>query len=140
MRNETMRERNYQDKDYTERDYQDRRRARIAAKKRRAQQKRMKAFFSVMAMLFVVLLGTSMFSLKTRANSLEGANDYKYYANYCIEPGDSIWSIAADHIDYVHYDSIHQYAKEIQTINKINTDHITNGTYIMLPYYDDELK
>ena len=109
MRNETMRERNYQDKDYTERDYQDRRRARIAAKKRRAQQKRMKAFFSVMAMLFVVVLGTSMFSLKTRANSLEGANDYKYYANYCIEPGDSIWSIAADHIDYVHYDSIHQY-------------------------------
>lgn len=140
MRNETMRERNYCSSDYTKRSCRDKKTAKITAKKRRAQQMRIKAFFSVMAILFVLVLGTSMFSLKTRANSLEGANDYKYYTNYCVEPGESIWSIAADHIDYAHYDSIHQYAKEIQKINKITTDHITNGTYIMLPYYDDELK
>ena len=93
-----------------------------------------------MTALFVIVFTGSVFSMNAKANSSKGADDYKYYANYCIVPGDTLWNIAEANIDYDHYNSVKEYAKEIQQINKINGEHITNGTYIMLPYYSDELK
>ncbi|MBQ1171274.1 MAG: hypothetical protein IIX48_01570 [Lachnospiraceae bacterium] len=113
---------------------------RISYKKRKRQELKRKLFFSVMTALFVIVFTGSVFSMNAKANSSKGASDYKYYANYCIVPGDTLWNIAEANIDYDHYSCVKEYAKEIQQINKINGEHITNGTYIMLPYYSDELK
>lgn len=112
----------------------------ISYKIRKRQELRRKFVFSVMSALFVIVFAGSVFSMNAKANSSKGAGDYKYYANYCIVPGDTLWNIAEANIDYNHYSSVKEYAKEIQKINKINGEHITNGTYIMLPYYSDELK
>ncbi|MDD6657817.1 MAG: hypothetical protein PUE95_11105 [Lachnospiraceae bacterium] len=112
----------------------------ISYKKRKRQELKRKFVFSVMTALFVIVFTGSVFSMNAKANSSKGADDYKYYANYCIVPGDTLWNIAEANIDYDHYSSVKEYAKEIQQINKINGEHITNGTYIMLPYYSDELK
>lgn len=112
----------------------------ISYKKRKRQELKRKFIFSVMTALFVIVFTGSVFSMNAKANSSKGADDYKYYANYCIVPGDTLWNIAEANIDYDHYSSVKEYAKEIQQINKINGEHITNGTYIMLPYYSDELK
>ncbi len=112
----------------------------ISYQKRKRQELKRKFVFSVMTALFVIVFTGSVFSMNAKANSSKGADDYKYYANYCIVPGDTLWNIAEANIDYDHYNSVKEYAKEIQQINKINGEHITNGTYIMLPYYSDELK
>lgn len=112
----------------------------ISYKKRKRQELKRKFIFSVMTALFVIVFTGSVFSMNAKANSSKGADDYKYYANHCIVPGDTLWNIAEANIDYDHYSSVKEYAKEIQQINKINGEHITNGTYIMLPYYSDELK
>ena len=112
----------------------------ISYQKRKRQELKRKFVFSVMTALFVIVFTGSVFSMNAKANSSKGADDYKYYANYCIVPGDTLWNIAEANIDYDHYSSVKEYAKEIQQINKINGEHITNGTYIMLPYYSDELK
>ena len=112
----------------------------ISHKKRKKQELKRKFIFSVMTALFVIVFAGSVFSMNAKANSTKGAADYKYYANYCIVPGDTLWNIAEANIDYHHYSSVKEYAKEIQKINKINGEHITNGTYIMLPYYSDKLK
>ena len=112
----------------------------ISYKIRKRQELRRKFVFSVMTALFVIVFAGSVFSMNAKANSSQGADDYKYYANYCIVPGDTLWNISEANIDYNHYSSVKEYAKEIQKINKINGEHITNGTYIMLPYYSDELK
>ena len=112
----------------------------ISYKKRKRQELKRKFIFSVMTALFVIVFTGSVFSMNAKANSSKGADDYKYYANYCIVPGDTLWNIAEANIDYDHYSSVKEYAKEIQQINKINGEHITNGTYIMLPYYSDEMK
>lgn len=112
----------------------------ISYKNKKRQELKRKFAFSVMTALFVIVFAGSVFSMNAKANSSKGACDYKYYANYCIVPGDTLWSIAETNIDYNHYSSVKEYAKEIQRINKINGEHITNGTYIMLPYYSDELK
>ena len=112
----------------------------VSYKKRKSRELTRKFVFSIMTALFVIVFVGSVFSMNAKANSSKGAADYKYYANYCIVPGDTLWNIAEANIDYDHYSSIKEYAKEIQQINKITGDHITNGTYIMLPYYSDELK
>lgn len=108
--------------------------------KHKKQQLKLKMFFLTMTTVFIFIIGASAFSMNANATSAEGANDYKYYANYCIEPGDTLWSIAEEHIDYRYYDSIKSYAKELQAINHITGDHIMNGTYIMVPYFSDEVK
>lgn len=101
-----------------------------AIKKRKFQM-----FFSIMITIFFIIIGISAFSLKANANSKAHANECRYYKNYCIEPGDSLWSIAEKNMDYNHYDNIKEYALEIQHINKITGEKITNGTNIMIPYY-----
>ena len=105
---------------------------------RKMRQLRMKFTFLIMTSIFLVVFGASLCSVNAKANSADGADDYKYYANYCIEPGDTLWSIATENMDYSHYDNVKEYAKEIQKINKIHTEHITNGTYIMIPYFDNK--
>lgn len=108
--------------------------------KKKQQKRRMKAAFFAMTVLFMTVIGLSFFSMHANANSVKGASDYKYYGSYCIEPGDSLWSIAEQNMDHTHYDSVKQYVKEIQKINKISGEYITNGTYIIIPYFSDEVK
>lgn len=107
-------------------------------KRKIARRKRqIRTAFTVMITIFIMLIGISAFSLKANANSSEHANACRCYKNYCIEPGDSLWSIAEANMDYEHYDNVKEYALEIQHINKISGEKIMNGTHIMIPYYTE---
>ena len=101
----------------------------ISYQKRKRQELKRKFVFSVMTALFVIVFTGSVFSMNAKANSSKGADDYKYYANYCIVPGDTLWNIAEANIDYDHYSSVKEYAKEIQQINKINGEHHKRNLY-----------
>ncbi|MCD8020437.1 MAG: LysM peptidoglycan-binding domain-containing protein [Clostridiales bacterium] len=53
-----------------------------------------------------------------------------------IEYGDSLWSIAKDNMT-PGFSDIYEYIDEIKRCNQLNSDHITSGGYLMIPYYED---
>lgn len=99
-----------------------------------------KSVFIVMTALTVLIIAFAFPSLSAKANSTEGADDYKYYTSHMIMPKESLWSIAEENIDYVHYDSIQDYMNEVKFINGIDNSELQIGDYILIPYFSEELK
>lgn len=60
----------------------------------------------------------------------------KQYRSILISEGDTLWDIADEHNDKNLSDmSNKEYIKEIEYINKINSDNITAGNYIIVPIF-----
>lgn len=53
-----------------------------------------------------------------------------------IQQGDTLWSIAKDHITD-EYNDINDYIEEIMYTNNLNSDKIHAGNHIIVPYYVD---
>lgn len=67
------------------------------------------------------------------------ATETKLYTMYTIEQGDSLWSIAEEHVDYDHYDDIRDYVDEVVSINDLdNKNSITAGCNLVIPYYRED--
>ena len=67
------------------------------------------------------------------------ATETKLYMMYTIEQGDSLWSIAEEHVDYDHYDDIRDYVDEVVSINNLdNKNSITAGCNLVIPYYRED--
>lgn len=67
------------------------------------------------------------------------ATETKLYTMYTIEQGDSLWSIAEEHVDYDHYDDIRDYVDEVVSINDLdNKNNITAGCNLVIPYYRED--
>lgn len=64
-------------------------------------------------------------------------NNRKYFTHILIEEGDTIWNIAKDYIT-AEYDSTAEYVLEVEQINHISADNITEGCYLMIPYYAEQ--
>ncbi|MCI9491842.1 MAG: LysM peptidoglycan-binding domain-containing protein [Lachnospiraceae bacterium] len=58
----------------------------------------------------------------------------KSYTSIEIQPGDSLWSIASEHITE-EYQSIQDYVKEIKALNGLGDDNIHAGKFLIVPYY-----
>ncbi len=52
-----------------------------------------------------------------------------------IESGDSLWSIAKENMTPGFHD-INEYIDEIIECNQLNSDQITEGKYLLIPYYE----
>ena len=96
--------------------------------------------FTIITAIFVTIIALSVFSLSAKAKSTQGADDYKYYTSHMIMPGESLWSIAQENIDYVHYESVQNYIEEINFINGMTNSELHIGDYILIPYFSDEMK
>ena len=96
--------------------------------------------FTIITAIFVTIIALSVFSLSAKAKSTQGADDYKYYTSHMIMPGESLWSIAQENIDYVHYESVQNYIDEINFINGMTNSELHIGDYILIPYFSDEMK
>ena len=96
--------------------------------------------FTIITAIFVTIIALSVFSLSAKAKSTQGADDYKYYTSHMIMPGESLWSIAQENIDYVHYESVQNYIEEINFINGMTNSELHIGDYILIPYVSDEMK
>lgn len=99
-----------------------------------------KISFLCITTIFVFILTLSVCSLSAKANSTEGADEYKYYTSHLIEPDESLWSIATDSMDADHYECVQDYIEEIKFINGISGDEIQSGNYLLIPYFSAELK
>ena len=96
--------------------------------------------FTIITAIFVTIIALSVFSLSAKAKSTQGADDYKYYTSHMIMPGESLWSIAQENIDYVNYESVQNYIEEINFINGMTNSELHIGDYILIPYFSDEMK
>lgn len=60
----------------------------------------------------------------------------KYYKSIMIEEGDTLWSIASQNLNDVNINiTISAYIKEIMKMNGLQSDRITAGMYLVIPYY-----
>ena len=109
------------------------------AYRRHQRQKSMIIFIS--SLCLALALGILFGSFLSRAQTQEPeATYYKYYANVRIQPGDTIWDLAADYMDE-NYESREEYIREVKELNSLSdTNSIVSGQYLILPYYSTEYK
>ncbi len=64
---------------------------------------------------------------------------YKYYTSYQVQPGDTLTSIAQEHIKNSNV-STSDYIDEVMKNNKLSDDEITSGKKLIIAYYSYEKK
>lgn len=107
---------------------------------KRKQQQRIRSIISLSALIIGILVVFSVSGLVTNARSTSDKQEYKYFMNYELERGDSLWSVASMHCDD-HYDSVEDYIEEICIINSISYDtELLAGTSLIIPYYSFDFK
>ncbi len=62
------------------------------------------------------------------------APKYKYFKSIEIQSGDTLWSIAEEYMSD-DYESTADYIREVKFINNIESNRITTGNYLTVPYY-----
>ena len=89
--------------------------------------------------ILLLLVGVGFFSgmmpsgvSVVEANQQMGDVQYKVIE---IQKGDSLWSIAEDHMN-PGFDDIYDYIRELKRCNQLDSDKITAGNYLMIPYYE----
>jgi hypothetical protein len=91
---------------------------------------------------FIVLVGIVAFRFTAQpaiAGDREPEPRYKYYTSICVEPGDSLWTIAED-VMSEDFESIYSCIEEIKEINHLSGDFLRSGTKLCVPYYSAERK
>lgn len=89
--------------------------------------------------LVVLLMLLSLFFV-TRVMAMEdGHEPTKTVTSVCIQPGDSLWSIAKDFYT-PECGNFQDYIMEIKRSNNLKGDTIHAGAYIIVPYYTMEQK
>ena len=110
-------------------------RAERIARRRRERAKRMAAFFLTLVIMTTVGLLIGIKLTTTSANADTKAPRQKYYREYQIEKGDTLWSIAEDEMG-PGWSDIREYIYEVEVLNGIDGDALTAGNYLQLPYYE----
>ena len=92
-----------------------------------------------------LIITVMLFTILTLDNfvNVSATNDkenlYKYYTSYEIQPGDTLTSIAQKYT--VNSDvSVSEYIDELKKDNRLATDKITSGKYLVVSYYSNEYK
>ena len=114
----------------------DRTRKVIARDRREAQLKSIILILTLITLTCIVFLLLSVRSAE--AQKQEEAR-YKYFTSVVVDPGDSLWSIAEEHMTD-EYASIYDYVSEIAEINHLKGDYLTSGQTLCIPYYCSEYK
>lgn len=89
----------------------------------------------VLTLSIISLIGCFLVGMYfTRPKNPEGREPLKSYTSIEIQPGDSLWSIASEHITE-EYSSIQDYVMEIKALNGLGDDRIHAGRFLIVPYY-----
>ena len=101
---------------------------------KRKKQQRMRSIVSISALIIGIVIIFSLSSLDTNARSTSDKQEYKYFMNYELERGDSLWSVAAENYD-------EHYIEEICIINSVSCDtELIAGSSLIIPYYSFDFK
>lgn len=97
-------------------------------------------FLFITALLFGMLIGwflgkNQVVSAKVIESSSEPRS--KYFTSIYIENGDTLWDIAKENITS-EYATIQKYIHEIKKCNNLHSNNITEGCYLLIPYYAEK--
>ncbi len=111
---------------------------RICRNRVRRQREMMKNFL-ILAMTVCLIVTCSVVLSGFRSNAKDDSTEtsYKYYKSIVVSGDDTLWSIAEEHMDVEHYDSINDYINEVKAMNSLSDDAIHYGTHLIIPYYDN---
>jgi len=87
------------------------------------------------AILFVLILFSVGFISKT-VTAERTTDRTKLVTSIEVKKGDTLWSIASDFMSD-EYDNMNEYIDEIKDSNRMATDTLHIGNYIIVPYYAD---
>ncbi|MCH5337214.1 MAG: LysM peptidoglycan-binding domain-containing protein [Acetatifactor sp.] len=109
--------------------------ARMLRLQRERRRKCLSAFIALLAAVGMILIcSVSYGSINSSAN-----DGFKYYTSVTVEAGESLWVLAEEYVDGVHYDSRESYIAEVCSINHLADENaITAGQMLILPYYSQE--
>ncbi len=99
--------------------------------KERLLQKYM-IWVTAVSLIAVIVAGSSISGL-AKSRGPESAS-YKCYTSIAIQKGDTLWSIAKEHMSPEH-DRIEEYIKEVQRLNHLKDSSIYAGEYLTIPKY-----
>ncbi len=106
-------------------------------KLRRQQELRRRVVLSVLALFMAFVFALSYNTIISQATEETSDVTYKYFTNYEVSKGDTLWSIAQKNIDYEFYDNISDYVAEVAAINRLQDDTIKVGQNLIVPYFSD---
>lgn len=90
--------------------------------------------------LIIVLIGVLMmtFHVFFKAPTVEAqGNKEKQFTSIQVQKGDSLWKIAKKYMGD-EYNSVDDYIEEVCKTNHIYDGEITDGMYLVVPYYTDK--
>lgn len=103
----------------------------------RKRELRKNFLLTVMTILFAITLAFSANVIFSSAKDNDEPVYYKYYSSIVVGRGDTLWSIAKEHMG-VQYDSEKEYVKEVMQINSLSDNKIIAGQHLVIPYYSAE--
>lgn len=93
--------------------------------------------FTGVFILFLVLTACAIFfCAKIHAEGKnERVDEVVSYQSVLVCRGNSLWSIAKEHLDEPTNAEIQAYVEEIISLNNLSSGHIHTGNYILIPTY-----
>ena len=105
---------------------------------RRKREMKRHMFMFILGVIIVLFLSFSYQAIVSNADdSLEDVS-YKYYTSIMIESGDTLWTLAEEYGDDIHYKNANSYIQEVMQINHLTSEQINAGEYLIIPYYSTE--
>lgn len=92
----------------------------------------------LLSALLILSVSFLFVGFSSEANNQKDTH-YKYFKSIEVQKGDSLWSIANEHMDE-HYPSAAAYIKEVKAMNSLSDNTIVFGQHLLIPYYSSELK
>ncbi|MBP5152330.1 MAG: hypothetical protein ILP13_05385 [Lachnospiraceae bacterium] len=114
--------------------YSERRIANNRLRRNRELKRRITVFalslilFSVMAIIF--------FGTKSQASDIDNPTLCKYYKSVMISEGETLTDLAGTY-GTTYYKNTSDFIKEVCYINNLESDNITAGLYLVIPYYSE---
>ena len=104
------------------------------SRNRRIVVRKQKIALVSIAFIALAIIICTFLSGAIRTQAAPSEISCKYYTSIEVQSGDTLWSIASDHITEEYCD-MNAYIDEVCSINKISQNEIHAGQYLTIPYY-----
>lgn len=106
-------------------------------KMRRKREMQKNFLLTILTACFAITLAFSVNGIFSNAKDMDEPVYYKYYSSIVVERGDTLWSLAEEHMGD-QYETKQDYVKEVMQMNGMSDDKLIAGQYLVIPYYSTQ--